>query len=113
LKKLKEAKLHEQFPNEVDIPMNVPARVKFQNFRTTKWDPKENLPYDYGRIYQFPNFRTMIKQIESEQEYNQHKQDRAQVQLFLFKYMYISSFINQLIHQDILLKNFLKIILKK
>ncbi|CAF1188554.1 unnamed protein product, partial [Rotaria sp. Silwood1] len=49
-----------------------------QTFRTTKLDPKENLPYDYGRIYQFPSFRTLIKQIESEQEYNQHKQDHAQ-----------------------------------
>ncbi len=30
LKKVKEAKLDEQFPDEVDTPMDVPARVRFQ-----------------------------------------------------------------------------------
>jgi hypothetical protein len=29
LKKLKEAKLDEQFPDEVDTPMDVPASVRF------------------------------------------------------------------------------------
>ncbi|CAF1403830.1 unnamed protein product, partial [Rotaria sp. Silwood1] len=57
LKKLKEAKLDEQFPGEVDTPMDASARVRFQkyqgfkSFRRTKWNPKENLSYDYGRIY--------------------------------------------------------------
>ncbi len=44
---------------------------------------KENLPSDYGRIYQFPNFRSMIKQIQLEQEENQTKEDHAQVKFFI------------------------------
>ena len=32
LKKLKEAKLDEQFPDEVDTPMDIPARVRFQKY---------------------------------------------------------------------------------
>ena len=62
LEALKEARMEEMFPDEIDTPMDVAARVRFQkyrglkSFRTTYWDPKENLPLDYARIWQFENF---------------------------------------------------------
>lgn len=95
LKKMKEAKLDAEFPDEVDTPMDVPARVRFQkyrglkSFRTTKWDPKENLPEDYSRIYQFPNFRSMIKQIqfEQEQKLQHHHNDSAHLHRFVNIYL--------------------------
>ncbi|XP_037091319.1 pre-rRNA-processing protein TSR1 homolog [Pollicipes pollicipes] len=62
LKKIREAREDEQFPDEVDTPKEVPARVRFQkyrglaSFRASPWDPKENLPADYARCFQFANF---------------------------------------------------------
>ena len=50
-----------------------------KSFSTTKWDSKQNLPPDYRRIYQFHNFRSMIKKIQLEQENNERRQDSAQV----------------------------------
>ncbi|XP_063235306.1 pre-rRNA-processing protein TSR1 homolog [Bacillus rossius redtenbacheri] len=62
LKKMKEAHMDSMFPDEVDTPVDTPARVRFQkyrglqSFRTSPWDPAENLPRDYARIFQFENF---------------------------------------------------------
>ncbi len=47
-----------EFPDEVDTPIDIPAFKRFsryrslQNMRNAEWNPKENLPVDYGRIFQ-------------------------------------------------------------
>ncbi|NXH47641.1 TSR1 protein, partial [Dicaeum eximium] len=77
LERYKQERMDEMFPDEVDTPQDVPARVRFQkyrglkSFRTSPWDPKENLPRDYARIFQFQDFsrtrKNLFKQIEKEE----------------------------------------------
>lgn len=51
-----------EFPDEVDTPLDVAARARFQkfrglkSFRTSAWDAKEGLPQEYSRVFAFQNF---------------------------------------------------------
>merc|ERR1719293_193732 len=51
-----------EFPDEVDTPLDVPARERFQKYRglkswrTSAWDPYEDLPVEYSRIWEFEAF---------------------------------------------------------
>eukprot|EP00092_Neocalanus_flemingeri_P018370 GFUD01019879.1.p1 GENE.GFUD01019879.1~~GFUD01019879.1.p1 ORF type:complete len:755 (+),score=290.87 GFUD01019879.1:292-2265(+) len=73
MESLKVARMDSMFPDEIDTPMDVPARIRFQkyrglkSFRTSIWDPKENLPLDYARIFQFENFDRTRRRVLSEE----------------------------------------------
>ncbi|XP_077579607.1 pre-rRNA-processing protein TSR1 homolog [Stigmatopora nigra] len=62
LKRYREARANDMFPDEVDTPIDVAARIRFQryrglkSFRSSPWDPMENLPHNYSRIFHFRNF---------------------------------------------------------
>ena len=67
LAKIKEEKMNEQFPDEIDTPLDVAAKLRFAKYRglasfhKTKWDPDENLPYIYSRIVQFQHLKRSTK----------------------------------------------------
>ncbi|XP_039138293.1 pre-rRNA-processing protein TSR1 homolog [Dioscorea cayenensis subsp. rotundata] len=70
IKKIKDANAEdEEFPDEVDTPLDVPAKKRFakyrglKSFRTSSWDPKESLPPEYARIFAFDNFTRTQKHV--------------------------------------------------
>lgn len=56
-----------KFPDEVETPIDLPARQRFaryrglKSFRTSPWDPKEDLPQDYAKVFAFENFKRTLK----------------------------------------------------
>ena len=58
----------------MDTPRDIPARVRFQrfrglrSFRTSPWDPYENLPIDYARIFQFEDYERTKRRVRREAE---------------------------------------------
>lgn len=59
----------QQFPDEMDTPDDRAARERFakyralQSFRSSPWHPKENLPREYSRIFQFENFAGVQRRV--------------------------------------------------
>ncbi|XP_061072091.1 pre-rRNA-processing protein TSR1 homolog [Conger conger] len=72
LRRYREAHANDMFPDEVDTPIDVQARIRFQryrglkSFRSSPWDPLENLPPDYSRIFQFQNFERSRRRVLAE-----------------------------------------------
>lgn len=58
----------------MDTPQDILAKTRFQkyrgleSFRTSLWDPKENLPVDYSRIIEFADYDRRRKRIYKECE---------------------------------------------
>ncbi|KAG0701278.1 ribosome biogenesis protein tsr1 [Suillus ampliporus] len=62
------------FPDEVDSPQDVAAGTRFARYRglrslrTSPWDPYENLPREYARIFEFEDFKRTERDIWRELE---------------------------------------------
>ena len=73
LREREQRKLDAAFPDEVDTPLDQPARVRFarfrglRSFRTSPWHPQENLPAEYANIYQFQDWPALQRHVLREQ----------------------------------------------
>lgn len=67
-----------EFPDEVDTPKDMAASLRFskyrglQSFRHSKWNPKEELPADYARIYKFKDFGQTRRRVLKDLAYMEH-----------------------------------------
>ncbi|KAL6524936.1 hypothetical protein OROMI_030529 [Orobanche minor] len=95
IRKIKEAHAEdEEYPDEVDVPSDVAARKRFakyrgvKSFRTSTWDPKESLPPEYAKIFEFGNFsrtqkHVLAKSLNMEQEVNSFIPAGSYVKLYI------------------------------
>ncbi|KAI3950802.1 hypothetical protein MKW92_042486 [Papaver armeniacum] len=85
IRKIKEAHAEdEEYPDEVDTPTDVLAHKRFAKYRglksirTSEWDPKETLPPDYARLFEFENFaRTQKAVLAKAQDIEQSSNDES------------------------------------
>jgi hypothetical protein len=84
LRSLKEEREHDVTPEHdeddeergdfVDTPFDIPSRKRFaryramQSFRSTSWNPKESLPEQYSKIYEFEDMKNLQKQLNTTSE---------------------------------------------
>src|SRR5690348_6196136 len=72
--RMREDKDDLEFPDELDTPKDIAARTRFQryrglrSFRTSPWDPYENLPVDYSRIFQFEDYERTKRKVRRQAE---------------------------------------------
>jgi len=65
-------------PDEVEYPMHTECRTRFARYRGLKsfkdsaWDSRENLPLEYGQIFQFQNFEASKNRVMKDA---QHEDD--------------------------------------
>lgn len=69
-----------QYPDEFELHHGVAARRRLakyrglKSFRTSPWDPREDLPLDYAKVFAFENFRRAQKRaIELSNKVNKYK----------------------------------------
>ncbi|TIB37089.1 hypothetical protein E3P84_00535 [Wallemia ichthyophaga] len=66
---LNQEKEDAEFPDEIDTPLDVSARERFaryrglKSFRTSPWDPYENLPIEMSKVFEFENYDQMSKRV--------------------------------------------------
>ncbi|XP_076468827.1 pre-rRNA-processing protein TSR1 homolog [Babylonia areolata] len=69
LKQLREERENVMFPDEIDTPVDVPARERFAryrgltSFRTSPWPADEELPLDYQRIFKPGDMKALKKRV--------------------------------------------------
>ncbi|RHY33398.1 hypothetical protein DYB32_001646 [Aphanomyces invadans] len=90
---------HQMFPDEVDVPADSLGKDRFaryrgmKSFRTSPWDPKESLPMDYARLFQFDSFTATQKRVLDEGKAAEDLWKRTQETVLHGEYVASGSFV--------------------